>query len=94
MAYETTYTHARANFKTLLDEATASREPVIIHRRGGEDVAIISADELRALIETAHLLRSPKNAERLLRALERATSKKLRPQSIAKLRSELGLDKE
>ena len=94
MAVETTYTHARANFKALLDEAADSREPVIIHRRGAEDVALISAEELRSLLETAHLLRSPKNAERLLRALERATSKKLRPRSIEKLRQELGLDRE
>jgi len=94
MAVETTYTHARANFKALLDEVVDSREPVIIHRRGADDVALISAEELRSLLETAHLLRSPKNAERLLRALERATSKKLRPQSLAKLRQELGLDQE
>lgn len=94
MAVETTYTHARANLKALLDQAADSREPVIIHRRGGDDVALISADELSGLIETAHLLRSPRNAERLLRALERATSKNLRPQSIAKLRHELGLDEE
>ena len=94
MAVETTYTHARANFKALLDEAADSREPVIIHRRGGDDVAIIAAEELRSLLETAHLLRSPKNAERLLRALERATSRKLRPRSIARLRQELGLDQE
>ena len=94
MAVETTYTYARANFKKLLDEAAGSREPVIVHRRGAEDVAIISAEELRSLIETVHLLRSPKNAERLLRALDRATSKKLRPQSIARLREDLGLDHE
>ena len=92
MAVETSYTDARANLKALLDEAAESREPVIIHRRGGEDVALISADELRGLIETAHLLRSPKNAQRLLRALRRAASKKVRPQSLDKLRADLGLD--
>ena len=68
MATETTYTQARANLKALLDEAVDSREPVIIHRREGGDVALIAVAELRGLIETAHLLRSPKNAERLLRA--------------------------
>jgi antitoxin YefM len=93
MAVETTYSHARANLKALLDEVSDSREHVIIHRRGAEDVALISADELRSLIETAHLLRSPRNAERLLRALERAKTKKLRPQSVAKLRRDLELDK-
>src|SRR5437660_11562778 len=93
MATETTYTQARANLKALLDEAVDSREPVIIHRRGGEDVALISADELRSLIETAHLLRSPANAERLLRALKRAQDGRLKPESIAKLRRSVGLDK-
>ena len=92
MATETTYTQARANLKALLDEAADSREPVIIRRRGGDDVAIIAVDELRSLIETAHLLRSPKNAERLLKALSRAQQGKGRPQSIAKLRRVVGLD--
>jgi antitoxin YefM len=92
MPTETTYTQARANLKALLDEAAEGREPVIIHRRGAEDVAIIAADELRSLIETAHLLRSPRNAERLFRALARAKKGKVRPQSIAKLRRDLGLD--
>jgi antitoxin YefM len=72
MRTEVTVAQARANLKALLDEAVEGRAPVIIHRRGGEDVALIAADELRSLIETAHLLRSPKNAERLLRALNRA----------------------
>ena len=40
--------------------------------RGGDDLAVIAADELESLLETAHLLRSPKNAERLLTALFRA----------------------
>ena len=43
-------------------------------------------------IETAHLLRSPKNAERLLRALARAQGRKLKPESLEKLRRDLGLD--
>src|ERR1041385_2930503 len=50
---ETTYTQARANLKALLDEASDSREIVIIRRRDGNDVALIAADELRSLIETA-----------------------------------------
>lgn len=72
MAAETTFSHARANFAALCDEVASSTEPVIIHRRGAEDVALISAAELRSLEETVHLLRSPRNAERLLAALTRA----------------------
>ena len=92
MATETTYTSARANLKALLDQAVDTREPVIIRRRGGDDVALIAADELSSLIETAHLLRSPKNAERLLRSLARAMAGRGTPQSIAKLRRALALD--
>jgi antitoxin YefM len=94
MATETTYTNARANLKALLDEAIETREPVIIRRREGEDVALVPVDELRGLMETAHLLRSPRNAERLLRALRRARSNKLRPESVENLRHELGLDRD
>lgn len=69
---KTTYSQARANLPKLLDEVTENREVVIIHRRGAEDVALISASELASLIETAHLLPSPKNAKRLLEAMQRA----------------------
>ncbi|MCU1229687.1 MAG: Antitoxin [Acidobacteria bacterium] len=52
--------------------------------------ALLPADnDLRSLAETAHLLRSPRNAERLLRALTRATG---REQSLAKIRRDVGLD--
>ncbi len=91
MATETTYTQARANLKALLDQVVDSREPVFIHRRGGEDVALISADELRSLIETAHLLRSPANAARLLRALRRAQRGSGRPESVERLRRSVGI---
>ncbi|HET8773204.1 MAG TPA: type II toxin-antitoxin system prevent-host-death family antitoxin [Thermoanaerobaculia bacterium] len=92
MPTETTYTHARANLKALLDEASDSREPVIIRRREGGDVALIAVDELRSLMEVAHLLRSPRNAERLFRALARVKQGKGRPESLEKLRRDVGLD--
>jgi len=92
MAIQTTYTHARANLAALCDEVTADREVVIIRRRNAEDVALIAAAELDSLLETAHLLRSPRNAERLLTALVRARQNTVAPQSVEELRQELGLD--
>ena len=65
---------------------------VIIHRRGAEDVALIAATELSSLLETAHLLRSPKNAKRLLTALTRAQQRTVAPQSVESLRREFNLD--
>ena len=92
MTIQTSYTDARARLATLCDEVTANNEVVIIRRRGAEDVALISAVELRGLQETAHLLRSPKNAERLLAALERAQQRTGLPQTTLDLRDEVGLD--
>lgn len=90
---QTTYTTARANLAKLCDEVTENNRIVIISRRGRHDVAMIAADELSGLLETLHLLRSPKNAERLFTALERAKSKKVRAKSITTLRKEVGLGK-
>lgn len=92
MRSEITYTAARARFAALCDEVADSGEPVVIHRRGSEDVAIISAAELRSLTETAHLLRSPRNAKRLLRALRRARRRQGTSQTVRQLRKSVGLD--
>ena len=87
----TTYTQARATLAALCDQVTSTREPVLIRRRSGADVALISAEELSSLMETAYLLRSPENARRLLAALSRAMNEDLPPSSVEELRSELGL---
>ncbi len=89
---QTTYTNARANFAGLCNEVTDNREIVVIHRRKGCNVAMIAADELESLVETAHLLRSPKNAKRLLSALERALNDKVEPSSPQALRTEIGIE--
>ncbi len=94
MAIETTYTHARANFARLCDAAAEDREIIIIRRRNAEDVALIAVDELSSLLETAHLLRSPRNAERLLTALARVRSGSVEPQTVEELRTEVGLAEE
>ncbi len=77
MTIETTYTAARDQLKTLMDRVVEDREVVMVRRRQGGDVALVAADELEGLLETAHLLRSPRNAARLLSALERARSEVL-----------------
>ncbi|MDQ3704852.1 MAG: type II toxin-antitoxin system prevent-host-death family antitoxin [Chloroflexota bacterium] len=92
MAIETTYTQARAHLAEYLDKAVQDREIVIVHRKNNADAAIIAADDLRSLQETAYLLRSPQNASRLLAALERAQSGEGASfASIEDLRANLGL---
>lgn len=88
---ETTYTNLRQNLASVLDRVADDHELVIVRRKGDKRVALVPADELAGLIETAHLLRSPKNAQRLLTALRRAQSGKGRPEPLDKLRREMGI---
>lgn len=92
MTIQTTYTQARDGLAGLLDQVTHDREVVVIRRRGEEDVALISAAELESLTETAYLLRSPANAERLLSALGRALKNEGNPFSSDELHREVGLE--
>ena len=92
MPIQVAYSHARAQFASLLDEVAQNQEVVVVTRRGKQDVAMISADELRSLVETAHLLRSPNNAKRLLTALTRARAGKGAAKSLDQLRREVGLE--
>lgn len=92
MTIETTYSQAREQLKTLMDRAVDDREIVVVRRRSGDAVALIAADELQSLMETAHLLRSPKNAERLLAALARARAGEVSPMSVEALPVRVGLE--
>ena len=94
MAIETTYTQLRANLAALFDRIVADRQVVIVRRRRGEDIALLPADELESLMETAYLLRSPANARRLLDAYARSEANEGRPETIEHLRRELGLEGE
>jgi antitoxin YefM len=91
MTIETTYTQAREGLKGLMDRAVQDREVVMVRRRKGGDVALVAADELEGLLETAHLLRSPANAERLLRALNRVSDQTLPPTDLDDLERRLQL---
>ena len=92
MPIQTTYTNARAQLAKLWDEVVNNQEVIIIKRRGTEDVALIAASELSSILETSHLLRSPKNARRLLQALARTKSIQVRPTSLQSLKKEVGLE--
>jgi antitoxin YefM len=88
---ETTYTSLRERLASVLKQVADDHEVVIVRRRSAKDVALVPAEELAGLMETAHLLRSPKNARRLLAALRRAEGRTGRPKSVEKLRQEMGL---
>lgn len=91
MTVKTSYSHARENLATLWDQVEDSREAAVIQRRGHEDMALIPADELSSLRETAYLLRSPENAVRLLSALTRARRGRTKVTDLTALRRALGV---
>lgn len=65
------YTESRARYAEVLDSVVNDREEVVITRAGHDPVVIISLADFESLRETAYLMRSPKNARRLLDAMER-----------------------
>jgi antitoxin YefM len=89
---ETTYSSLRENLASVLDKVIEDQQVVIVKRKGSEAVALVPAHELSSLMETAHLLRSPKNAQRLLTALRRAKTGKTKRQTMDDLRRELKIE--
>ena len=92
MSEKLSYSHVRENLARIWNEVEDSRDAVILQRRGHDDMALIPADELASLRETAYLLRSPANAARLLAAMTRARRGGSGAANLGALRQELGLD--
>lgn len=66
----TTYSNFRQHLKSFLDKVFTNREPIFVTRSNGEDVVVMSKSDYDSMLETFHLLKSPKNAERLLKGIE------------------------
>ena len=64
-----TYTAARANLASTMNRVCNDHEALIITRNGEQSVVMISLEDFKALEETAYLLRTPANAQRLLSAI-------------------------
>ena len=64
-----TYTRARQNLAKTMDKVCDDHAPVIVTRKSSNSVVIMSLEDYQALAETAYLLRSPKNARRLLESI-------------------------
>jgi antitoxin YefM len=89
---ETTYARLRDNLDSVFDRVANGGEVVVVHGRGDQKVAMLPVAELPGFLETAHLLRSRKNAIRLKAALRRAEESKGKPSTPARLRRELGFE--
>jgi antitoxin YefM len=65
-----TYSHTRQHLAEIMNKVSEDRAPVLITRQKGNPVVMMSLDDYNALEETAYLLRSPKNARRLMESIE------------------------
>jgi antitoxin YefM len=99
---EISYTEAQSNLGVLLDRVADSKDIIIVKRDGTDkNVALIAETDLSSLLETVYLLRSPANATRLHRAIDRAKQRDLQgynhsepenpSESISALCEELGI---
>lgn len=92
LSYETTSpTEARNDFFKLLEQVAENHQIYLINRRDGENVALIAESDLRSLVETVYLLRSPVNAHRLLEAMEESKTGAIQPQTIKQLQQEMAI---
>ena len=66
------YSSARKNFVKTMEKVCEDHSPVIITRKNANAVVMMSLEDYNAIEETAYLLRSPENAERLLASIKQA----------------------
>ena len=64
------YSELRKKLKTVLDGVCENHEPVIITRKNSDNLVLLSYEDYSAIEETAYLLRSPKNAQRLRESID------------------------
>jgi antitoxin YefM len=71
------YTELRQNLKKHLDKVCDDRAPLVVNRRNGEAVVVLSLADYEGIEETLHLLSDPANAEHLRKSIADANAGKL-----------------
>lgn len=82
------YSEARAHLAELMDKSEEDREPVLITRHGKPASVLVAASEFESMRETLYLLRSPRNAARLLEAMAQVERGEGVPMTLEELRRE------
>ena len=80
-----TYTAARQNLAQTMDAVCENHTPIVITRQKAEAVVMMSLADFNSIQETAYLLGSPANAERLRASVADAESGKVHNVSLADL---------
>ncbi|MDQ2659594.1 MAG: type II toxin-antitoxin system prevent-host-death family antitoxin [Verrucomicrobiota bacterium] len=77
-----TYTAARENLASTINRVCEDNAPVVITRNRDQAVVMLSLQEYESLEETAHLLRSPENAKRLLESIDQLERRRGKRKSL------------
>jgi antitoxin YefM len=80
------YSDLRKNLAKYMEEVSDSRSPLHVTRQNARSVVMMSEAEYDGMMETLHLLRSPANAERLLRSVAAAGAGKLKKRDLIEKR--------
>jgi antitoxin YefM len=66
----TSYSNFRQDLKMFFDKVNSQHTPLLVTRAKGEDIVVLSKADYDSMEETFYLLKSPKNAARLLESIE------------------------
>lgn len=77
-----TYSYARQNLADTMDHVCQDHDPVVVTSKNNKAVVIMSLDDYESMNESAYLLRSPKNANRLLASIKQISAGKGKEKKI------------
>lgn len=78
MMENVSYSAFRSRLARMLDKVNEDRAPLLVTRQNGSPAVVMSLEDFSAYEETAYLMASPKNAQRLSRAVAQAKAGKTR----------------
>ncbi|MGV2105419.1 type II toxin-antitoxin system Phd/YefM family antitoxin [Agrobacterium vitis] len=79
------FSKARAELAGLLDKVNEDASAVEIVRRDKPSAVLMSKEEYESMVETLHLLSSPANASRLLKAKQAIEAGRFSPRHLPDL---------
>jgi len=71
------YSFFRSNLSSVLDKVNNDHVPIVVTRQNAKAAVVISLEDYNAYEETAYLMASPKNANRLNRSIQEIENGKL-----------------
>lgn len=76
------YTAFRSHLASVLDKVNEDHAPILVTRQNGKPAVVMSLQDFKSYEETAYLMASPKNAERLNLAIAEAQAGKIIRQDL------------